>query len=65
YRAKWVETTPRTGSVVELIGYETMSNYVLPFEIVSILLLVALMGAAYIARPDRTKITEMIRRLEN
>lgn len=65
YRAKWVEAEPHKGSVVEPIGYEIMSNYVLPFEIVSILLLVALMGAAYIARPDRAKITEMIRRLEN
>jgi NADH-quinone oxidoreductase subunit J len=65
YRAKWVEAPPRQGSVVEIIGYETMSNYVLPFEIVSILLLVALMGAAYIARPDRSRISEVIRRLEN
>lgn len=54
YRAKWV-TKPEqiTGSVVERIGYETMSTYVLPFEIASIVLLIALIGAAYLARTDK------------
>ena len=41
------------GSIVERIGYETMSHYVLPFEMVSILLLAALIGAAFLARFDR------------
>jgi NADH-quinone oxidoreductase subunit J len=54
YRAKWhLAAAPRTTTVVEPIGYEVMTNYILPFEIVSILLLVALMGAAYIARSDK------------
>ncbi|MGQ9806531.1 MAG: NADH-quinone oxidoreductase subunit J family protein [Chlorobiales bacterium] len=53
YRAKWYTTSePRTTTVVEPIGYEVITNYVLPFEIVSILLFVALIGAAYIARSD-------------
>ncbi|NMW20752.1 MAG: NADH-quinone oxidoreductase subunit J [Chlorobiaceae bacterium] len=46
------------GSIVERIGYETMSHFVLPFEMVSILLLAALIGAAFLARfdkPDKTK----------
>jgi NADH-quinone oxidoreductase subunit J len=41
------------GSVVERIGFETMSRYMLPFEMVSIVLLVALLGAAFLARYDK------------
>ena len=41
------------GSVVERIGFETMSRYVLPFEMASILLLAALIGAAFLARFDK------------
>ncbi len=43
------------GSIVERIGFETMSRYVLPFEMVSILLLAALIGAAFLARFDKSK----------
>jgi NADH-quinone oxidoreductase subunit J len=46
------ETTLQ-GSIVERIGFETMSRYVLPFEMVSILLLAALIGAAFLARFDK------------
>ncbi len=53
YRAKWHTGEPRTTTVVEPIGYEIITNYVLPFEIVSILLFVALIGAAYIARSEK------------
>ncbi len=42
------------GSIVERIGFETMSRYVLPFEMVSILLLAALIGAAFLARFDKS-----------
>ena len=42
------------GSVVERIGFETMSRYVLPFEMSSILLLAALIGAAFLARFDKS-----------
>jgi len=34
---------------------ETMSRYMLPFEMVSIVLLVALLGAAYLARYDKAQ----------
>lgn len=44
---------PLQGSIVERIGIETMSRFVLPFEMVSILLLAALIGAAYLARFDK------------
>lgn len=36
---------------VEQIGIQTVTRYVLPFELISILLLIALVGAAYLARP--------------
>ncbi|MFN3345777.1 MAG: NADH-quinone oxidoreductase subunit J [Chloroherpetonaceae bacterium] len=52
FRAKWHTGEQRTTTVVEPIGYEVITNYVLPFEIVSILLFVALIGAAYIARSE-------------
>jgi NADH-quinone oxidoreductase subunit J len=41
------------GSVVQRIGLETMSRYMLPFEMASIVLLVALLGAAFLARYDQ------------
>jgi NADH:ubiquinone oxidoreductase subunit 6 (subunit J) len=37
-------------STIGAIGIYFMSNYVLPFELTAILLLIALIGAAYIAR---------------
>ncbi len=56
YNTKGWMVTGRTlqGSIVERIGFETMSRYVLPFEMVSILLLAALIGAAFLARFDKT-----------
>ncbi len=52
----WVKTGNLfQGSVVERIGFETMSRYVLPFEMSSILLLAALIGAAFLARFDKTE----------
>jgi NADH-quinone oxidoreductase subunit J len=41
------------GSVVQRIGFETMSHFMLPFEMASIVLLVALLGAAFLARFDK------------
>ena len=35
---------------VETIGTKVMSTFILPFEVVSVLLLVALVGATFIAR---------------
>ncbi|MBF8963107.1 NADH-quinone oxidoreductase subunit J [Pontibacter sp. FD36] len=42
-------------STVQLIGIKLMTDFVLPFEIASLLLLIALMGAAYIAT-DKQKV---------
>ena len=38
------------GSQVSQIGVEIMTKYLLPFEAISILLLIALIGASYLAR---------------
>lgn len=38
---------------VETIGRQTITEYLLPFEVVSVLLLVALIGAAYISRKNK------------
>ncbi len=45
-------------ATVEEIGRGLMSKWLLPFEVVSVLLLVALIGAAYLARPLAVKIIE-------
>jgi NADH-quinone oxidoreductase subunit J len=42
-------------STVQTIGIKLMTDYVLPFEVASLLLLIALMGAAYIAT-DKQKV---------
>lgn len=46
------------GSIVERIGFETMSRFVLPFEMASILLLAALLGAAFLARYEKVRHNE-------
>ena len=57
-RTEWfISAAQRQGSVVEQIGFETMSRYVLPFEMISILLLLALIGAAFLARFDKARKT--------
>lgn len=39
----------------KIVGQELFSNWVLPFEIISILLLVAMLGAIVIARKDKVQ----------
>jgi NADH-quinone oxidoreductase subunit J len=38
-----------------MIGTELMTGYLLPFEVASVILLVALVGAAFIARRRRAE----------
>ncbi|NTV03036.1 MAG: NADH-quinone oxidoreductase subunit J [Chlorobiaceae bacterium] len=45
--------TQLQGSIVQRVGFETMSRFMLPFEMASIVLLVALLGAAFLARYDK------------
>ena len=49
------ESSISTGSGltnVEQIGLETMTRWLVPFEAVSVLLLITLIGAAFLARPE-------------
>jgi NADH-quinone oxidoreductase subunit J len=47
----WIAAVPKTvaGATVAPIGHALMTHYVLPFEVVGVLLLLALVGAAFIA----------------
>lgn len=40
-------------STIDAIGRELLTTYLLPFELTSVLLLAALIGAAYLARPEK------------
>ncbi len=40
-------------ATVDSIGKALLTDYLVPFEIVSVLLLAAMIGAAYLARPER------------
>lgn len=52
---KWQVVEPITcPKNTEVIGLKLLGEYVLPFELISILLLVALIGAIVIAKKDRT-----------
>lgn len=41
---------PVNNSTIKLLGFQLMTNFVFPFELVAIILLVALIGAAFLAR---------------
>jgi NADH-quinone oxidoreductase subunit J len=49
-KTPWREEARAVDQTVESIGARVMSTFILPFEVVSVLLLVALVGATYIAR---------------
>jgi NADH:ubiquinone oxidoreductase subunit 6 (subunit J) len=50
-RLPWIANAPQTvsGPTVAPIGQALLTHYVLPFEVVGLLLLLALVGAAFIA----------------
>ncbi len=50
--ADWGEKTPVYESVVQPIGHALLTDYLLPFEIISIVLLGALIGAVVIVRRE-------------
>jgi len=39
------------GPTVASLGHELLTTYLVPFEVASVLLLVVMIGAAYLARP--------------
>ncbi|WP_244518948.1 NADH-quinone oxidoreductase subunit J family protein [Parapedobacter composti] len=55
----WITASREAGTViraadntVEQLGVHTMTHYLLPFEVVSVLLMMALIGAAHLARKE-------------
>jgi NADH-quinone oxidoreductase subunit J len=46
-------TLKSTDNTIHYLGINLMTKYLLPFEVVSVLLLMALIGAAHIARKER------------
>ena len=45
--------TPAGGFTVEQIGRALLTTYLVPFELASVLLLAVMIGAAFLARPER------------
>ena len=43
---------PQTGDLTLLLGREVLTTYVLPFELLALLMLAAMLGAIYFARPE-------------
>ena len=43
---------PQAGDLTRLLGSEVMTTYVLPFELLALLMLAAMLGAIYFARPE-------------
>lgn len=53
YAYRWSRVDlPRTGGSAEQLGAAVFRSWVLPFEILSVLLLAALVGAIVVSRPD-------------
>lgn len=52
FEGQTIEFTRLEGTTARRVGEEIFSKYVLPFEVVSVLLLAALVGAIVIARRD-------------
>jgi NADH-quinone oxidoreductase subunit J len=52
----WIKTADQINgkdNTVHQIGIQTMTRYLLPFEVLSVLLLMALIGAAHLARKEK------------
>jgi NADH-quinone oxidoreductase subunit J len=47
-----LERVTTAGDLTRAIGASTLTTFVLPFELLGVLLLVALIGASYFARPE-------------
>jgi NADH-quinone oxidoreductase subunit J len=43
---------PQTGDLTRLLGEQVLTTYVLPFELLALLMLAAMLGAIYFARPE-------------
>ena len=54
-RVPWdAKAVPMTeGPTITQVGTSLLTDYLVPFEVVSVVLLVAMIGAAYLARPEK------------
>ena len=43
---------PQTSDLTRLLGQQVLTTYVLPFELLALLMLAAMLGAIYFARPE-------------
>jgi NADH:ubiquinone oxidoreductase subunit 6 (subunit J) len=51
-RAMAMTPLPQTEDVTRVVGNEVLTTYVLPFELLALLMLAAMLGAIYFARPE-------------
>jgi NADH-quinone oxidoreductase subunit J len=47
-----VTPLPQVPDLTSVIGYQVLTTYVLPFELLALLMLAAMLGAIYFARPE-------------
>jgi NADH:ubiquinone oxidoreductase subunit 6 (subunit J) len=47
-----VTPLPQAGDLTRIVGNEVLTTYVLPFELLALLMLAAMLGAIYFARPE-------------
>ena len=43
---------PQTGDLTRLVGEQVLTTFVMPFELLALLMLAAMLGAIYFARPE-------------
>jgi NADH:ubiquinone oxidoreductase subunit 6 (subunit J) len=43
---------PQLSDITRLMGEQVLTTFVLPFELLALLMLVAMLGAIYFARPE-------------
>ena len=56
FHLKWLKDSPairKNDNTIHQIGINTMTRYLLPFEVVSVFLMMALVGAAHLARKEK------------
>ncbi len=52
-RTEWDGVALEENTSVAALGHSLLNNYLVPFEVASVLLLVVMIGAAYLAKQDR------------
>ncbi len=55
YHAKWVSTPQVEMMTMHQFGHTLLTDYLVPFEVASVLLLVVMIGAAYLAKQVRRR----------